>query len=61
LLFFEANDHLAKRIALAGQTLAKKCFGRAGMKAGLVAVLGEYGRMWNDERSNADMEPPGSD
>lgn len=55
LLFFEAHDHLAKRIALAGQTLARECFGRAGTKAGLMLVLGEYGRMWSNERVGADM------
>ena len=58
LLFLEANDHLAKRIATAGQTLARECFGRSGFKAGLLTVLGEYGRMWNDERSDADMAAP---
>lgn len=59
LLSFEAHDHLAERIAQAGQALAKECFGRTGLKAGLIAVLGEYGRMWNDDRRGADMEPPG--
>jgi hypothetical protein len=58
LLFFQTNDHLAKKIALAGQKLSKECFGRAGTKAGLMAVLGEYGRMWSVERRGADMERP---
>lgn len=48
LQFFLENDHLAKKIALEGQKLAKECFGRTGVKAGLLAVLGEYGRMWNE-------------
>lgn len=58
LLFLEANDHIAKRIATAGQVLARECFGRSGIKAGLLAVLGEYGRMWNDGRSDGDMARP---
>jgi hypothetical protein len=53
LLFFEAHDHLAKRIALNGQNLARECFGRAGTKAGLMGVLGEYGRMWSDDQRGA--------
>lgn len=58
LLFFREHDELARKIALAGQGLAEECFGRSGVKAGLLLILGEYGRMWNTERKGADMEIP---
>jgi len=58
LLFFREHDGFAMKIALAGQSLAKECFGQGGVEAGLLLTLGEYGRMWNTQRKGADMEAP---
>ena len=55
-LFFKEHDELARKISLAGQSLAKECLGRSGVKAGLLLTLGEYGRMWNTQRKGADMD-----